>query len=150
MSFRLQSVLAAVDGSTRAPGVFVAAVGIARQFGASLYLYRALVIPPDFPAAAVNPKGDPLPQLMLDEAVKDLLEITSIDPNYPVKPIIEPAAQPWRAILAAANRLAVDLIVLGSHGYGGLDRVLGTNAGKVVNHADRNVLIVHRGTEADP
>jgi len=32
--------------------------------------------------------------------------------------------------------------VIGSHGYGGLDRLLGTTAARVVNHADRNVLIV--------
>jgi nucleotide-binding universal stress UspA family protein len=32
--------------------------------------------------------------------------------------------------------------VIGAHGYGKLDRMLGTTAAKVVNHADRNVLIV--------
>ena len=35
-----------------------------------------------------------------------------------------------------------DLIVIGSHGYGAIDRVLGTTAAKVVNHADRTVLVV--------
>lgn len=33
-------------------------------------------------------------------------------------------------------------IVIGSHGHGGIDRVLGTTAAKLVNHADRNVLVV--------
>jgi nucleotide-binding universal stress UspA family protein len=36
----------------------------------------------------------------------------------------------------------VDLIVIGSHGYDALDRLLGTTAAKVVNHADRSVLVV--------
>ncbi|HVU00723.1 MAG TPA: universal stress protein [Polyangiaceae bacterium] len=31
---------------------------------------------------------------------------------------------------------------MGSHGYGTLDRVLGTTAAKVVNHAARSVLVV--------
>ena len=43
-----------------------------------------------------------------------------------------------------ATDLDVDLIVVGSHRYHGLDRVLGTVATKVVNHADRSVFVVHR------
>jgi universal stress protein F len=33
-------------------------------------------------------------------------------------------------------------VVIGSHGYGGLDRVLGTTAAKIVNHASCSVLVV--------
>jgi nucleotide-binding universal stress UspA family protein len=33
-------------------------------------------------------------------------------------------------------------VVLGSHGYSGFDRILGTTAAKVVNHCDRSVLVV--------
>ncbi len=49
---------------------------------------------------------------------------------------------PWPSIERAAMEEDVDLIVVGSHGYSGLDRVLGTTAAKVVNHADRSVLVV--------
>jgi universal stress protein F len=48
---------------------------------------------------------------------------------------------PWQSIDRAAEE-SVDLIVIGSHGYNALDHVLGTTAAKVVNHADRSVLIV--------
>ena len=34
------------------------------------------------------------------------------------------------------------MIVLCSHGYGGIDRLIGTTASKVVNLADRSVLVV--------
>jgi nucleotide-binding universal stress UspA family protein len=34
------------------------------------------------------------------------------------------------------------LIVIGSHGFSGIDRLLGTTAGRVVNHADRSVIVV--------
>jgi nucleotide-binding universal stress UspA family protein len=44
--------------------------------------------------------------------------------------------------LRPARAIGADLIVIGSHGYGGLDRVLGTTAARVVNHADRSVLVV--------
>ena len=35
-----------------------------------------------------------------------------------------------------------DLIVIGSHGYSGIDRLIGTTAAKVVNHAKQSVLVV--------
>ncbi|MGH7440334.1 MAG: universal stress protein, partial [Polyangiaceae bacterium] len=49
---------------------------------------------------------------------------------------------PWQAISAAAESVGADLIVLGSHGYGGVDRLLGTTAAKVVNHSPCSVLVV--------
>jgi nucleotide-binding universal stress UspA family protein len=49
---------------------------------------------------------------------------------------------PWPSIERAAAEEDVDMIIIGSHGYHGLDRVLGTTAAKVVNHADRSVLVV--------
>ena len=53
---------------------------------------------------------------------------------------------PWQAICEAARRENVDLVIIGSHGFGAVDRLLGTTAAKVVNHADRSVLVV-RATE---
>ena len=49
---------------------------------------------------------------------------------------------PWSAICAAAREHDADLIVLGAHGYDAVDHILGTTAAKVVNHADRSVLVV--------
>jgi nucleotide-binding universal stress UspA family protein len=51
-------------------------------------------------------------------------------------------ATPWQAVCFSAQAHEVDLIVIGSHGYGGLDRVLGTTAARVVNHALCSVLVV--------
>jgi universal stress protein F len=48
---------------------------------------------------------------------------------------------PWQAVCSAAVDEHVDLIVIGSHGYGGVDHLLGTTAAKIVNHADRPVLV---------
>ena len=33
------------------------------------------------------------------------------------------------------------LVIIGSHGYGGIDHLLGTTAARIVNHADRPVLV---------
>ena len=147
-TLEIRSVLAALDGSVRAPSVYRVASGIAARFGARLYVFRALDIPPEFPAAAANKDGDPLPAFLEQQAREQLTFITNSSGGVkPEPPVIVASHQPWRAILEAADRLAVDLIVMGSHGYGGLDRVLGTTAGKVANHAECNVLIVHERSE---
>jgi len=44
----------------------------------------------------------------------------------------------WRAVVEAAVRERADLIVIGSHGYGGIDRLLDTTAAKIVDHANRS------------
>jgi nucleotide-binding universal stress UspA family protein len=49
---------------------------------------------------------------------------------------------PWQAVCKAALEENVDLIVIGSHGYSGIDHLLGTTAAKIVNCADRSVLVV--------
>jgi nucleotide-binding universal stress UspA family protein len=49
---------------------------------------------------------------------------------------------PWDAICQEAKRIHADLIIVGSHGYGTLDRILGTTAAKVVNHAECSVMVV--------
>ena len=56
--------------------------------------------------------------------------------------VIRLFATAWDGICNAPREHDVDLIVIGSHGDRGLDRIVGTTASKVVNHADRNVLIV--------
>ena len=49
---------------------------------------------------------------------------------------------PWQAISHTAQAIHADLVIVGSHGYGGVDRLLGTTAAKVVNHSPCSVLVV--------
>ena len=139
----IATVLVALDASARAPGVLAAATEIAARFDARLILYRAITVPPDFPAAAHAAHGDPLPAYLLRAATSELESLAADNPRARVEPPVVTVGQPWRAIVDIADRLQVDLIVIGSHGYHGLDRILGTTAGRVANHAHRNVLIVH-------
>jgi len=141
-------VLVAVDASPRAPHVVGAAAEIAARFGATLTLFRALSIPPDFPPAAHVGSSDALPAFLAKEALAGLDALIATLPAgvLAAAPIVR-VGQSWRAILQVADELDVDLIVIGSHGYYGLDRVLGTTAGKVANLARRNVLVVHDRTE---
>ena len=140
----VRSILVALDESVRAPLVFETAVMMARGLGAQLFLIRVLVIPPDIPPAA-HTQPNTLEASIESEARADLLALMSSISGVEFGPPIIFVCEPWRNIVSTAHTFDVDLIVVGSHRHHGpLDRALGTVAAKVVNHADRNVLVVHR------
>jgi len=138
----IRSILAALDESERAPLVLATAAMMARSLGAQLFLVRVLVVPPDIPAAAHN-QPDRLESMLEHKARRELHELMEAEPIVQFGPPIVVEGEPWRRILGVAKDLDVDLIITGSHRHHGLDRVLGTTASKVANHADRNVLVVH-------
>lgn len=147
----ITSILVALDGSKRAPAVLDAAAEIAARFRATLHPFRAIEVPPEFPPAAAW--GHPDELAAHDEAVarQQLIELARRHPEVDVaNAVIAIAPQAWRAIVRASEEVDVDLIVLGSHGYHGLDRVLGTTAAKVANLARRNVLVVHNRAPTPP
>jgi nucleotide-binding universal stress UspA family protein len=146
----ITKLLVALDGSARAPGVFNAAVEVAVRFGAALQMFRAIFVSPEFPAAAAGSLRDPLPEFLAKEAHDDLVRLAAGAHHLAIAAPIVRAGQPWRLILEMADELEVDLIVLGSHGYHGLDRILGTTAARVANLARRNVLVVHERSDRAP
>ncbi len=138
----IHRVLVAVDTSPRAPGVLSAARELAGRFGARLHVYQAVYIPPDIPAAA-HTGGSGTDRELERLAERKLAALVGDAPGTVIEPLEFGVGQPWRAILAAAERIQADLIVVGSHGYGGMDHVIGTTSAKVVNHASCSVFVVH-------
>ena len=116
-------ILAAVDGSSRARGVVDAALEMADRFDARVHLFRSVAVPQDFPAAAHMPP-DHLAAFLENEARQSLTALAAGHPRAQIEaPEITPV-QPWRAILGAAAKLDVDLIVIGSHGHRRWDCIL--------------------------
>lgn len=137
-------ILAAVDASARAQSVFDFAVEMSRMSGAQLYVLRVVLVPPEFPPAAAGVPADPLITRMSTDAMNDLSRLMSgATADVSIHAPMVKQGVPWKVILETADECDVDLIVVGSHGYHGWDRVLGTTAGKVANIAHRNVLVVH-------
>lgn len=143
--FRSKRILVALDGSPRAPTVLEAAAQLAELTGARLVLYRAITVPPDFPREVLIETETRLEDALTGNARSELAQLAQRLRPELVEQIVTAFAIPWDGICRSAHELNVDLIVIGSHGYGGLDRILGTVASKVVNHADRSVLVI-RGT----
>lgn len=138
----MKRILVALDGSARAATVLAAAVRLAELENATLIAYRAIGIPDDMPRELFGVTDASLEDVLKRNAYTDLERSTASVPRGRLEKIVTELATPWDGICGAARRYDVDLIVIGSHGYAGLDRILGTIAGKVANHADRNVLIV--------
>jgi len=139
----VRSILVALDESDRAPLVFATAAMLARSLGAQLVPLRVLERPPAMPPAAhTHPDG--LEAQLLREARANLQALLRTEPSIQYGAPLVVFGDPWREIVATATSIDVDLIVIGSRRHHDrLDRVLGTVAAKVVNHADRNVLVVH-------
>ena len=138
----MKNFLVALDGSERAREVLVAARALAESSNGKLVLLRAVTVPIGVPAGAYAFPPDNLEVLLLREAQRELDAFAAELPPSIVGGTRVELGSPWRAICDAAREARVDLIVIGSHGYGGLDRLLGTTAAKVVNHADCSVLVV--------
>lgn len=139
----LKRVLVALDDSARATAVFDVGADFAHKYGAELYLFRTVTVPQEFPAAAASSANDPLPAYLKEAADKDLCGLAKRAPHVAVTENIITFGFPAQLILEMAEDLNVDLIVMGSHGYRGWDRVLGTTAATIANRSTRNVLIVH-------
>lgn len=138
----MKRLLVALDGSPRAQTVLAAAARLAELASGKLVLFRAIGIPSDMPHEVLSRLDHRLEDLLIGNAHAELERFAAGLPRDRVERILTPFATAWDGICRTARELDVDLIVIGSHGYGGIDRVLGTTAAKVVNHADRNVLVV--------
>jgi nucleotide-binding universal stress UspA family protein len=138
----MKRILVALDHSSRAPKVLEAAVRLAELTHAQLVLYRSMTGSPDLPVDLAIRDNLRIEDLMVLQARTDLETIAAAVPQHMIENIVTELATPADGICRTARERDVDLIVIGSHGVKGLDHVLGTVAAKVVNHADRNVLVV--------
>jgi universal stress protein F len=138
----MDRILVGLDASSRAGGVLAAAADLARRTGAGLILFRAVGVPHEIPPEAYSMTPAALGELLESEAKRYLERVASELPAGVVVERVVTVGTPWQAICAAAEHHAVDLIVIGSHGYSGIDRLIGTTAAKVVNHAKGSVLVV--------
>jgi nucleotide-binding universal stress UspA family protein len=146
----MKTLVVGLDASPRAPVVLRSALALAERFGARLFVVRAAALPPEIPLEALSPTPDSLP-VRLAEITQSSLDHAIA--NVPREILLGAEARigtPWQVICDAARERSAELIVVGTHGYSGLDRVLGTTAAKVVNHAPCSVIVVRDEIAAIP
>jgi universal stress protein F len=143
------TILVPLDESAIAPIVFSTAVALARLNRATVQLLRVVTLDPVFPPGA-HATPDGLDAQLVRAAQTELEGWARSAADVQFAPALVMIGDPWRQILGVARSVDADLIVLGNHRYHGVDRILGTVAAKVVNHADRDVLVVHRRAAVPP
>jgi nucleotide-binding universal stress UspA family protein len=139
----MQRILVALDASPNASAVLDDAIDLAKRLGARILLLRAVGLPAEpLPANGFAAPPTQLVDAFIETAKRDLAELASRIPAHLFEGATAEVGVPWDAICSHARDHDVDLIVIGSHDYRLIDRILGTTAAKVVNHADRPVLVV--------
>jgi nucleotide-binding universal stress UspA family protein len=138
-------ILVAIDGSAHARRAAHYARDLARQTNARLTMLVAVTPPnavtlPPFDAVAITssvPDPDHLAaaQALMDELIADLGHGRAI-PQVTVGPAAE-------TIVAEADRVGADLIVMGARGVGAAERFLvGSVSDTVLRESERPVLVV--------
>jgi universal stress protein F len=137
-------ILVGLDGSPREEAVLDVAKEMATRFDAELILFRAVSMPPEIPPEAWQNPALTVKEF-LEQKARTALEVHErlLPPAIRSRAWIEVVvAAPWQGLCMRAQAHGANLIVIGSHGYGALDRLLGTTAARVVNHAPCSVIVV--------
>jgi nucleotide-binding universal stress UspA family protein len=140
----MKRILVCLDASPRASLVLETARGIAQSSGAKLCLLRAVGLPPEVNQEMLVHSAATVIETMMGNAQNELNDLARKIPANLLDGVHVHIGTPWDTICKEAKALDCELVVIGSHGYSGFDRILGTTAGKVVNHCDRSVLVVRQ------
>lgn len=121
--------------------VLAAAKTLAELTKSKLVLFRAVSIPPDLPHTVFEVSDVQLEEMLLANARADL-QLRAKEAEGYVEKIHCVFGTAWDSVCREAKECNADLIVIGSHGHSLVARMVGTTAAKIVNHADRNVLVI--------
>ncbi len=146
----MSTVLLTTDGSDLATAAMVRGVELLGR--GHRYLALAVVSPAFVPAAAVSPMDshptviDPALEEEIEaedraESATELAELNAVL-EVEAEPLVE-TGEPGPTICEVAGRVGADVVVLGSHGHGWLQRVLlGSVSHHVLQHAPCPVLVM--------
>ena len=134
-------ILVALDGSPREPLVFGRAVALAEMHHATLHLCRAVTIPIGLPDAVWSMSIAQLDTALVAEAEHALVTRAQERANLVTATHVR-IGQPADVVEDLARELGAALVVIGAHGYGRVERLLGTTASKIVHRVACSVLVV--------
>lgn len=144
----MKRIVVGLDGSQRATPVLDSAVHLARAFGGKLTVLRAVMHPVELPPEAYVVTPVQLVDMLREHAQRELdSAVKNVPPEF-IETVEARIGTPWQVICDAATEVHADVVVIGTHGYGVLDRVLGTTAARVVNHSPCSVFVVRNGAVA--
>lgn len=139
-------ILIPVDGSPTAQKAVETAAGLAKAFGSSV---TAIYVIDPYPFSGLGSDFAYGQSEYLSAAATEAKEATGAaqktlaSAGVSVKTSVVEAHAAWRGILETAEKVGADLIVMGSHGRHGLEKmVLGSVAQRVLSHSTLPVFVV--------
>jgi len=143
-----KNILLPTDGSDQSLRAARLGIALAKKVGARVHAYHVLA-----PLAAVAYFSDLIryaPDDYRDQAIRrarqriEAIHALASEADVPFEGDYAFDHRPYAAIIGAAQRYDCDLIVMGTHGRTGWDRlVLGGETSKVLNGADIPMLVCH-------
>ena len=144
----IKHILCPVDFSEFSRHAFDRAVAVARSYAADVTVLHVLPVPSAVPALPYGPEGPgPFGFEAVDRAraLAELSRFLASEQETGIRLHYEAAESPsvQKEVLTQASRLSADLIVMGTHGRSGFDRLfLGSVAEKVLRTSPVPVLVV--------
>jgi len=145
--FSLRRILVPLDFSGKSRQALEVAVPLAEQYGGKVFLVHVVEPPTTYPYGAAEMAVAPLNPRPTVEASKGKLSAMAraLIPSALFGRALVLTGRAYLEIIAAADELEADLIVIATHGFTGLKHVLlGSTAEQVVRHAHCPVLTVRR------
>ncbi len=144
-----QKILVATDGSKLSRKAVEAASKLAVTLGAILTIVRVV---PNYPKTFFD-GSSVLSIKEMEDVEKDLtkkaqesleqLRATSVDKHISVNTLVTRGSDISGTLLKVARKIKADLIVMASHGRGGIKRVLiGSETLQVLTHSEIPVLVI--------
>ena len=144
----INRILCPIDFSEFSRHAFARAVALAKAHGASITALHVVRIPPrfaPFPLEVTVPVPSGLTTAQLEDLRRELLAFVQRDSStaLPIEAIVVEAPTVQAEIVAQAAGLGADVIVMGTHGRTGFERLLlGSVTEKVLRTAPQPVMTV--------
>lgn len=136
MSFAAKKIVVPVDFS----GESIGALESASAFGGEIYCVHVL-----FPLATITPSVTVDDVTDIDRVETTRKQLEELTASFNVAKLEVLRGTPGLEIADYAKNIGADLIVIPSHGYHGVKRlVLGSVAERVIRHAECSVLVLRR------
>jgi universal stress protein E len=137
------TLMVCTDGSDAGQNAVAVALELARACDSQIVAVQVLQVVPEFQAVAPD-----LRATLVQEVQKNMAEIKAAAGKLRValKVVVPEGQTPHAAIVAAAEEIRPDLIIMGRCGKSALARILmGNVTARVIGHSPMNVLVVPRG-----
>jgi nucleotide-binding universal stress UspA family protein len=138
MSLSERPVVIALDGSSRAAHVFEQGVAVARALGAPVHVVRTVGIEGEAHEHLEERSPEEVRDAAVASAARDLRVLVG---SHPAEVHVLIAA-PVSGVCGWVKDHDARLLVIGTHGYGTIEKLLGTTASRLVERASCDVYVV--------